>query len=402
MTNVMSTNNAIYRFMFVLPICLSSGCSTLPRNPVPVEGALQAQIPGIPNARAWLGTFSRQFEDDLLLSVRQASSSVASASSNGFEPIDVLSISGGGGYGAFGAGFLQGWSKSGLRPEFKLVTGISSGALIAPFAFLGAEYDGVVREAFTTTSARDVFIPRWLSFLWNDAFADSTPLAKLIRRHITVDVMQAIAREHQRGRRLFIGTTNLDADRLVVWNMGAIAGSGKRDALELFRQIILASSSVPGAFPPVMIDVELGGARYDEMHVDGGVKAQLFLLAATLDIASFRKKLGVSDRSGPRSRVFVIRNAEVGPEPEQVPRNLADISERAISSLIKVQALSDLERVYRTAKEQNLAFYWVGLPASYEPSGREEFDTEEMNDLFQLGYSLGVNKNPWQATPFLK
>jgi len=376
-----------------------ASCSTLPRNPVPLKQMFQANIPGIKNARAWSGTFSQEFESDLLQSVRQSLAHTGSNDLASISAIDILSLSGGGGYGAFGAGFMQGWSQSGLRPEFKLVTGISSGALIAPFAFLGADYDNVLKKVFTTISARDIYIARWISFLWSDAFADTTPLAKLIKRYISDDVLHAIAREHRKGRRLFIGTTNLDADRLVVWNMGAIANSGNPGALKLFRQIVLASSSVPGAFPPVLIEVKLDDSIYDEMHVDGGVKNQLFFLAATLDIAAFRQKLGVKANGDRKIRIFVIRNAEVGPEPEQVPRNLTEISERAIASMIKTQALSDLERVYETSKVNGFEFNWVALPAAYEPSGREEFDTYEMNRLFEQGFSLGVASDAWRVVP---
>ena len=276
--------------LFIL-LGMTASCSTLPRNPVPLDQMPYAEIAGIPGVRAWSGTFSEQFETDLLLSAQQALKHAGATESNAIPAINVLSLSGGGDYGAFGAGFINGWSQSGARPEFKLVTGISTGALIAPFAFLGSEYDSTLKHAYTTVSAKDIYIARWISFLWNDAFADSTPLAKLIKRYITKDVLQAMAKAHRQGRRLYIGTTNLDADRLVVWNMGAIANSGEANALKLFRQIILASSSIPGAFPPVMIKVEIDGVSYDEMHVDGGIKAQLFLLAATLDITEFRKKL---------------------------------------------------------------------------------------------------------------
>ena len=382
-----------YIALFVL-FGISAGCSTLPRNPVPLEQMFSAKIPDMPGVRAWSGMFSEQFETDLLGSAQQALKHAGSTQA--MPAINVLSLSGGGDYGAFGAGVMHGWSQSGSRPDFKLVTGISTGALIAPFAFLGPEYDRILKQAYTTVSAKDIYISRWLGFLWNDAFADTTPLARLIKHYITHDVLQAVAQAHRQGRRLYIGTTNLDADRLVVWNMGAIANSDHPKALKLFRHIILASSSVPGAFPPVLIEVEVDGVSYDEMHVDGGVKAQLFLLAATLDLTEFRKKLGLLGKADRKSRIFVIRNAEVGPEPKQVPRNLAEISERAISSLIKTQALSDLNRIYALARKEGLDFNWVALPAEYEPAGHEEFDTDEMNRLFKLGYEMGLKENVWR------
>ena len=380
-------------------LCLTTGCSTMPRNPVPLDQMPRAEISGMPGVRAWSGTFSKQFETDLLQSVQQTFKHVGITELESMPATDVLLLSGGGDSGAFGAGFMHGWSQSGTRPEFKLVTGISTGALIAPFAFLGTEYDSTLKEAFTTISAKDVYHIRWLSFPWSDAFADPMPLAQLIKRYITKDILKAIARAHQQGRRLYVGTTNLDADRLVIWNMGAIAISGHPNALDLFRQIILASSSVPGAFPPVLIEVEIDGASYDEMHVDGGVKAQLFMLAATLDIAELRKKLGVFPEIDRETRIFVIRNAEVGPEPEQVPRNLKVIPRRAFSSLIKSQALSDLNRIYEVAKKHDLDFNWVALPNDYEPLEGGKFDIDEMNSLFKLGYEIGLKENVWRKVP---
>lgn len=382
---------------FVLAI--GAGCATLPRNAVPVDHIPNAVISGIPGARAMSGDYNALLETDLMLSVQQAFKHTDASETNAIPAINVLSLSGGGDFGAFGAGFMHGWTLSGTRPEFKLVTGISTGALIAPFAFLGKEYDAILQQAFTTISAKDIFIERWVSFLWNDSFADSTPLAKLIKRYITSEVMLAIAAAHRQGRRLFIGTTNLDADRLVIWNMGVIANSDGAAALNLFQQIILASSSIPGAFPPVMIQVEVGDNTYDEMHVDGGIKAQLFLLAATLNLTEFRNKLGMMVKGGRKSKIFVIRNGAIDPEPRQVARNLAEISERAVSSLINAQASNDLNRVYEIAKTQGLDFNWVALPPGYDTDGHDEFDRDEMNRLFRLGYRMGLELESWRKKP---
>ncbi|WP_126455004.1 patatin-like phospholipase family protein [Sulfuriflexus mobilis] len=378
---------------------LISGCGTLPRNPVPLDQMQRAEITGLTGIRAWSGTASEQFEKDLLLSVQQALKHASASESVAVPVTDILSLSSGSDYGAFGAGFMYGWSQSGLRPKFKLVTGVSTGALIAPFAFLGPGYDNVLKQAYTTISAKDIYAPRWFSFLWNDAFADSAPLEMLINRYITKDVLHAIAQAHRQGRRLYIGTTNLDADQLVVWNMGVIANSRDPKALELFRKIIFASSSIPGVFPPVLIDVDIDGVPYDEMHVDGGIKAQLFLLAATLNLTEFRKKSGVFINADRKSRIFVIRNGLIISKPKQVPRNLSEISGRAMASLIKTQALNDLNRVYELAKEQGLEFNWVALPAEYELAANEKFNTEKMKGLFEIGYEMGLKGDAWYGVP---
>src|SRR5262249_31665013 len=163
---------------------------------------------------------------------------------------------------------LCGWTAADTRPEFKIVTGISTGALTAPFAFLGPEYDGTLREVYTTIRTKDIIEPRsTLSGIIGDALADNTPLLRLLRRKGDDRVMQAIAAEYQRGRVLLVGTTNLDAQRGVVWNVTAIAASGNPRALALIHQILLASAAIPAAFPPIMIDVEVDGRRYQEMHV---------------------------------------------------------------------------------------------------------------------------------------
>jgi len=387
------------RLIAVALLALCSACSTLPRHPVPPELRFRATIPGVEASRAWAGTFSKQFEKDLVLSVRQ---SIEHARARGLPDIpmtNILSLSGGGESGAFGAGFMQGWTETGTRPEFKLVSGISTGSLIAPFAFLGPAYDGQLKSAFTTVSSEDVFSPRWITFLWNDALADTAPLANLIERYITDDLIRAVAQAHREGRRLFIGTTNLDADQLVIWNMGAIAGRGDAKAYNLFRRIILASSSIPAAFPPVLIQVEIDGVTYDEMHVDGGVKAQLFVVAATLDLERFRREVGKLVDIDRKRNIYVIRNGEIDPEPRAVPRNLADISRRAMSSMIKSQTLNDLNRIYELSREQGLDFHWIALPPGYKPTTGDVFDPREMNRLYEFGYEMGKRKNVWLTAP---
>ena len=119
-----------------------------------------------------------------------------------------------------------------------------------------------------------------MAALFDDAMADTSPLAETIARYTDQAMFDAIAREYQKGRLLLIGTTDLDAQRPVIWNVGAIAASRHPKSLDLFRKILLASASIPGAFQPVLLDVEIDGARFQEMHVDGGAIAQLFLYPA--------------------------------------------------------------------------------------------------------------------------
>ena len=227
----------------------------LVRTPFTAEEQAAAVIPGIPDARAW-GDSDAEFRRLL----PQASG-------------PWLALSGGGADGAFGAGVMIGWTAAGNRPEFAVVSGVSIGALIAPYAFLGPSYDAQLRENFANITAADVFEDR----ITGESLLDSWPLKRLIEKRMTPELLQAIAAEHRSGRRLLVGTTNMDAGRRVIWNMGAIAAQGDEKALRLFRDILLASSSIPGFFQPVAIEVEANGKTFQEMHLDGTVTAPFFV-----------------------------------------------------------------------------------------------------------------------------
>ena len=374
-----------------------AGCTSLPRNPVPIDRQNEAKIPGLELSRAISGQDNLFFEEDALVSEQQYREHNGHSNTEKLN-LSLLVLSGGADYGAFGAGLLNGWSESGKRPQFKLVTGVSTGALIATFAFLGPAYDQFLKEAYTTVEAEDIFSARYFSFLWKDSLVDTTPLAGLIRRFITDEVMQEVAEAHTQGRRLWIATTNLDADRLVIWNMGKIAQSGHPDALEIFHKIVLASTSIPGIFPPVMIDVDVDGQVYDEMHVDGGVKAQLFLNAETMNLVRLKEQY---DKAGviPKWTVYIVRNAKVGPEPQHVPRKLSAISTRAMNSLLKSQGRNDMERIFVMGQRAEIEFNWTSLPREYIPATQAVFDRGEMNNIYKLGYERGLRGGDWRQRP---
>ena len=188
---------------------------------------------------------------------------------------NVLALSGGGSYGAFSAGVLSGWTATRQRPALDIVTGVSTGALIATYAFLGSEYDQLLGEMYTSISSNDIYRSRnKLAVLWSDAAATSEPLQRMIEARISPQLLQAVACPHAQGRRLYVGTTNLDSGQLVIWDMGAIASTGRPNALGLYRKIILASASVPGFLPPVNIEVTVNGRRFTESHADGGATAK--------------------------------------------------------------------------------------------------------------------------------
>ena len=208
---------------------------------------------------------------------------------------NYLALSGGGAYGAFTVGVLNGWTESGKRPEFDVVTGISTGAMIATYAFLGPKYDAMVRDYYANNTSSDLFrMRRPLSLLWADSLATTEPLQKTLEAAITPELLHEVAEAHLKGRRLYIGTTNLDTRKLVIWDMGAIASSGQPDAAKIYRDVILASSAVPGFLPPVYIDVEVNGQSYREMHVDGGATSAVFFQPFMLNL----EKSNIRSRAG--------------------------------------------------------------------------------------------------------
>jgi predicted acylesterase/phospholipase RssA len=311
-------------------------------------------------------------------------------------PADMLAISGGADDGAFGAGLIAGWTASGKRPEFKAVTGISTGALIAPFAFLGPRYDPVLEEVYTRISQKDVFKKRsLLKGVFSDGMADTTPLYRMIEKHVDPALLQAIAAEYAKGRLLLIGTTNLDSSEPVIWNMTAIAASGDPRALVLFRRVLLASAAIPGAFPPVMIDVTVDGQRYQEMHVDGGAMRQVFAYPPSVELGKLAADIGaVRER-----HLYVIRNAPMDADWAEVQRRTLTIAGRAVSTLIQSQGVGDLYRIYAAAQRDGVDFNLAYIPSTFEATRKEQFDTAYMQALFKVGRDAAAAGYPWQKVP---
>jgi hypothetical protein len=384
--------------VFALLVAVS-GCATLPRNAVPVERIYDAEIPGFPNVRAWSGRISKEFQADIVQSGRDEPEMAFPGDEKGMPIRDALALSGGGSNGAFGAGFLNGWSAKGTRPDFKVVTGISTGALIAPFAFLGSDFDEQLKQAYTATTTENILqrLNIFKILFKSEAVTSSGPLKQLVQERITADMVRAVAEKHDQGHRLYIGTTNMDAQRLVVWNMGLIAKSESTAALELFHKVIVASTSIPAVFPPILIEVEVEGKRYDEMHADGGTLTQVFFYGGTIDIKAARREAYGYDFN-PAGGVYIIRNGQLRPEPQKVDRNLAEISGRAIDTMIKAAAVGDLYRIYAFTRRDGMGFHYVDIPDDYQPRSKEFFDQEEMNRLFEIGYRLGRSDNPWIST----
>ena len=368
----------------------------VPRNALPQASAGQLELEGFHNIRFW-GDASAQDIHEIMMADAPKAGTPASLSVERHQQVsNLLAISGGAEDGAFGAGLLVGWSDAGTRPKFDLVTGVSSGALIAPFVFLGREHDNQLREIFTKYGRKDIFTYNVSGLLEGAALADDAPLARLIEKYVDAAFLQEIAEERIKGRILLIGTTNLDTQRPVLWDMGRIAMSRNHDAINLFRKILLASATLPGVFPPVRIQVRVGGQNYDELHVDGGVTRQVFIAPSVFSFVGRDQKAG---RAAAKPRLFVIRNGKIDPEWQSVNDNVVSVTQRSISTLIKNQGIGDLYRIYSVTRRDGIDFNLASIPADFTDTSDEPFDQKYMIALFNRGYDLASHNYSWAKAP---
>ncbi len=384
-------------------VLTSSGCATI-RHPVPQDLTGEAQISGMPEIRVISGIPNPKLQMSLIKAISEDKPGDYPVDSSGDRLYPMLAISGGSANGAYGAGLLKGWSDEGSRPRFKVVTGVSTGAIIAPFAFLGKEYDDAMKKLFTTMSTKDIMSPKGpLQALFGDSFASNKPLTKELDKYITDDMLKNIAEEHRRGRRLFVGTALMDSQRFVAWDMGAIAVKGDR---KLFREVILASASIPMIFPPVLIHVDAGGKVYDEMHVDGGTITQVFTIYKILENAEENaraagidaKDLGI-DPAKIRGKYYIIRNGYFDPGYKVTKDTLASIASRAFDTMINYQGIGDTYRIYALMQERGNDYNLAFIPGDFRPVAKEDFDPQAMTALFDRGYKDALKGYNWRKTP---
>jgi predicted patatin/cPLA2 family phospholipase len=381
-------------FAFISVALILSSCATVPtRNPLPEKFSETAQIPNIPRAKFWADeapSFAAAIYGQPREKLMQQFPAIFGREHN------YLALSGGGAEGAFGAGLLVGWSDAGTRPDFTMVTGISTGAIMASFAFLGSAYDDQLKEMYTTYSTKDLVKKHSiLSTITGSSAADTAPMRKMLGKYVNQQVMEAIAAEYRKGRRLYIGTTNIDARRPVIWNVGLIACSGQPGALELIRKIILASASIPAIFPPVLFEVEANGKRYDEMHVDGGAASQVFLYPADLDWKLIVQHFEVKGIP----KVYVVRNSFLKPDWETVHPKILPIAGVSISSLIRTQGIGDMYRIFLDCQRDGLDYNLAYIREDFDLKPNEDFDPVYMGKLFDFGYQLTKNGYPWDKAP---
>jgi hypothetical protein len=379
-----------------------SGCATPgPRDAVPEALVDSVEPAGLPGVRAWgdvpLKNQAAFMADDaprIVAKYREQIKRGERPSSN------LLVLSGGADDGAFGAGLLVGWGEQGSRPRFDLVTGISAGALIAPFAFLGAEYDRELAEMFTKYDAGQIYQSNVLAGLFGDSsLAKSAPLEELIARYVDGKLLRRVAEERAKGRILLVGTTNIDAQRPVVWDMGKIAQSPHPRALETFRKVLLASASIPGLFPPVRFDVgssgPAGGRAFQELHVDGGTARELFIAPDGFRFRSLDQALG---RSVAR-RAFIIRNGKITPEWHITEETALALAQRSLETVVKNQALGDLVRTYIKAEADGIEFHLAYIPESFKAPRKSPFERGYMMALYETGRGLGRAGYNWARKP---
>lgn len=378
-----------------------AGCAMPTRlAAVPHGRSSAATVTGLPNERFFVTEPAGQvgLQQEFVAAVQRQLEARGLPPTEPTLDLDLLGISGGGENGAFGAGVLNGWTEHGGRPTFFLVTGISTGALIAPFAFLGSTWDPQLKSVYTDITLDDVLIQRGLTAaLWDDAMADNKPLFRTISRYFNEAMLAEIARAYDGGRLLLIGTSNLDAQMPVVWNIGAIAKSGHPKALDTVRRILLASSAIPGAFAPVMLDVTLDGRRYQELHVDGGVFAQVFLYPAS--VSRFRRERMARGLPIAPARAWVIRNSRLDPEWASVDRRTLGIAGRAITSMIAASGYNDVLRIYAAAEhdevDYNLAYIGRDFTVEYD----KPFESSYMRPLFEYGRQRALRGDAWVKQP---
>src|SRR5690554_1108542 len=377
-----------------------AACATLDtRLPVPnAELASRATPIDFEGVRAW----GDEAPSDIAAALRRRLPSISRlARSDGRKntsrsEIDILALSGGGSDGAFGAGLLVGWTKRGDRPQFEIVTGVSAGALTAPFAFLGPRYDDQLRDIWTRYGTNQLLTAQILPALFGGpSLADSGPLRQLIAKYINRRVLSEIAAEYRKGRLLLILTTNLDAQRPVIWNMGEIAASGHPKALDLFRNVLLASASIPGALPPVKLPVTVDGQTYDEMHVDGGTTREVFVSPIDVPFAALDRFYDAP----PRRRLYIVKNGKYEADYEPVREQALPIAARAIETLIKTQHRNDIYRIYRMAKDSGADFNLAFVPQDFRAKPKELFDPQYQAALFEKGFELARTGRAWVKVP---
>ncbi|MCS3449317.1 MULTISPECIES: patatin-like phospholipase family protein [Bradyrhizobium] len=356
-----------------------AACSSLPRMPYTAADAANARVLDLDGLR--------RYADEPASKFKLEKSDLA--------PIKTyLALSGGGADGAYGVGVLNGWTAAGNRPAFSVVSGVSTGGLIAPFAFLGPRYDDTLKEVYTSGVAESLLQdPSLMQVLFGSGLFGNKRLRELVARYVGPEILSEVARENAKGRKLLIVTTDLDTQRTVIWDMGRIAAVGTPEALQLFRDVMAASASIPLVFPPIMIDAEGQGRRFQEMHVDGGVTAPVLTLP---DALLFRER---SWPANGRMNIYILVNKKLEGNFELVSNSTIDVASRSISAITQAQTRSVILSTYDFARRNRLGFHLSYIERDYPAPETQGFDTAYMRALYQYGYDKAAAGQAWTATP---
>jgi len=367
-------------FVLLAVTFILAGCSSLPRTPYTAPDAASSTVLDLSELRSYADEPASMF----------LKTNVSSRTG----PLSYLALSGGGADGAYGAGVLNGWSAAGTRPEFSVVSGVSTGALIAPFAFLGPAYDTTLRDVYTSGIAEGLLnTPNIVHAVFGSGLFGNTHLRGLVARYVGQDMLGAIAAENTKGRKLLIVTTNLDTQRTVIWDMGRIATIGSPQALDLFRDVLAAYASIPVVFPPMLIEAEANGHRFQEMHVDGGVTAPVLTLPE-----AFLLRNGALAR-GLRMNIYVLINDKVERDFQLVPNSTIDIAARTSASVTKTQIRSVLYETYDFARRNNFGFNLTYIDRDIPSPGSSGFETSYMRSLYQYGFDKAKTGDFWAKAP---
>ncbi|MBP7704002.1 MAG: patatin-like phospholipase family protein [Caulobacter sp.] len=359
-----------------------------PRKPL-LNGAVR--LPAPTSANAEIPGF-----EGVRLTVQEAEESLSAAadrlalprSAMAREDFNILAISGGAAGGAFGAGALVGLTASGQRPDFAIVTGVSTGALIAPFAFLGPAWDDKLRDAYTGGHAQRLLGLGKLAPSLTGVFRGDA-LERLVEPFVNEELVEAVAARHAQGRRLLVATTDLDCQRTVIWNMGEIATVGGPDALRLFRDVLIASASLPGLFPPRRFVTEAEGVAYEEMHVDGGVATPLFVMPeALLRWKKVRRRLM-------RSRIYVIVNTVLEQAPRTTAPNLPAVLIRSFDTMLRFSYRHAISMTAGFCDSHNLPLSIASIEPAPDHGSMLSFDTVSMQRTFDGAYERAVAGTLW-------
>ena len=384
----------------VMIALLGVGCAVRP--PAPPKHVSVALPWGAMDLEAVQTGLDSGLERSIEESIQEESVEEFDPDHDGVRTYPLLVLSGGGANGAFGAGFLSGWTVEGRRPDFKVVTGISVGALLATPAFLGPEYDDHLRAVFTQIETRDIYRKRsTFAKVFGDAVFDTWPLQELIVKLIDEKLLAAVAAKHAEGHRLYVGTTNMDTQEFVVWDMGRVASSGRPEALERYRKILLASASIPIMFPPVYFQVEANGETYYEMHADGGTMSQMFFRGFMLDFEDALLDTGMIPLKA-KTLLYIIRSGKAfeGQIRRNVNPRTVSIASTTIQNLFKVTTTESLYRIYVLANRYGIDYNLAAIPHDVEfETDSLTFEQGKMKKLFDLGYELAQQGYEWMKAP---